>query len=45
LVGKGFQLVIEMVGMQKSGEKNCILLHDNCVVKDFEEEKGETLTA
>jgi len=36
LTGKGFQLVVEMVGKTKILEKNCILLKDNIVVEDYE---------
>lgn len=36
LTGKGFQLVVEMVGKTKIAEKNCILLKDNVVVEDYE---------
>jgi DNA repair ATPase RecN len=39
LTGKGFQLVVEMVGKSKVADKNCILLKDNCVVEDYEESK------
>jgi hypothetical protein len=45
LTGKGFQLVVEMVGKTKVADKNCILLRDNVVVEDYEEVVGETLTA
>lgn len=45
LTGKGFQLVVEMVGKTKVADKNCILLRDNVVVEDYEEVAGETLTA
>lgn len=45
LTGKGFQLVVEMVGKTKVADKNCILLRDNCIVEDYEEVAGETLTA
>jgi DNA repair exonuclease SbcCD ATPase subunit len=45
LTGKGFQLVVEMVGKTKVADKNCILLRDNCIVEDYEEVKGETLSA
>lgn len=45
LTGEGFQLVVEMVGKTKVADKNCILLRDNCIVEDYEEVKGETLTA
>lgn len=43
LTGKGFQLVVEMVGKTKVTDKNCILLRDNCIVEDYEEVKGETI--
>lgn len=39
LTGKGFQLVVEMVGKTKVADKNCILLRDNCIVEDYEETK------
>lgn len=45
LTGKGFQLVVEMVGKTKVADKNCILLRDNCIVENYEEVQGETLTA
>lgn len=37
LTGKGFQLVVEVVGKSKIADKNCILLRDNVVVEDYEE--------
>jgi hypothetical protein len=37
LTGKGFQLVVEMVGKQKITDKNCILLKDNIIVEDYAE--------
>lgn len=37
LTGKGFQLVVEVVGKKKVEDKNCILLRDNCVVENYEE--------
>jgi len=37
LTGKGFQLVVEVVGKEKVKDKNCILLRDNVVVDDFNE--------
>lgn len=37
LTGKGFQLVVEVVGKSKIAEKNCILLRDNIVVENYEE--------
>jgi len=43
LTGKGFQLVVEMVGKTKVADKNCILLRDNVVVDNYEEAKGETI--
>lgn len=39
LTGKGFQLVVEVVGKSKIADKNCILLRDNLVVEDYEESK------
>lgn len=36
LTGKGFQLVVEMVGKAKIADKNCILLRDNVIVEDYE---------
>lgn len=45
LTGKGFQLVVEMVGKTKVADKNCILLRDNIVVESYEEVSGETLSA
>jgi len=36
LTGKGFQLVVELVGKKKVIDKNCILLRDNVVVEDYE---------
>lgn len=36
LTGKGFQLVVEMVGKAKIADKNCILLRDNVIVSDYE---------
>lgn len=42
LTGKGFQLVVEVVGKSKIEDKNCILLRDNVVVEDYEQvEKPE----
>lgn len=38
LVGKGFQLVVEVVGKEKLSAKNCILLKDNVVVEDYSED-------
>jgi hypothetical protein len=35
LTGKGFQLVVEVVGKSKIADKNCILLRDNVVVDDY----------
>jgi chromosome segregation ATPase len=43
LTGKGFQLVVEMVGKTKVPEKNCILLRDNVVVEDYNEQKQPEL--
>lgn len=37
LTGKGFQLVVEIVGKSKIADKNCILLRDNVVVENYEE--------
>lgn len=37
LTGKGFQLVVELVGKKKVVDKNCILLKDNIVVEDYEQ--------
>jgi hypothetical protein len=37
LTGKGFQLVVEVVGKSKIADKNCILLRDNVVVEGYEE--------
>ena len=37
LAGKGFQLVVEVVGKSKIADKNCILLRDNVVVENYEE--------
>lgn len=36
LTGKGFQLVVEMVGKEKMIDKNCILLKDSVVVDSYE---------
>lgn len=41
LTGKGFQLVVEVVGKKKLTDKNCILLRDNCIVDNYEEDKTE----
>lgn len=43
LTGKGFQLVVEMVGKAKIAEKNCILLKDNIVVEDYQQSEQPTL--
>jgi energy-coupling factor transporter ATP-binding protein EcfA2 len=43
LTGKGFQLVVEMVGKTKVAEKNCILLRDNVIVDSYEETKQPEL--
>lgn len=40
LTGKGFQLVVEVVGKSKIADKNCILLRDNVVVEDYEVTKA-----
>lgn len=40
LTGKGFQLVVEVVGKSKIADKNCILLRDNVVVENYEETKA-----
>lgn len=45
LTGKGFQLVVELVGKSKLTDKNCILLRDNIVVENYEEVNGQQLTA
>lgn len=44
LTGKGFQLVVEMVGKTKISEKNCILLKDNLVVEDYESKDQQPLS-
>lgn len=41
LIGKGFQLVIEMVGTEKIIDKNCILLKDNVIVDNYDEQEKE----
>lgn len=41
LTGKGFQLVVEMVGKTKVADKNCILLRDNVVVENYQEAGNE----
>lgn len=41
LTGKGFQLVVEMVGKARVADKNCILLRDNVVVEDYQEAGNE----
>jgi hypothetical protein len=43
LTGKGFQLVIEVVGKSKLTDKNCILLKDNVIVEDYETVEQPTL--
>lgn len=43
LTGKGFQLVVEVVGKSKIADKNCILLRDNIVVEDYEESTMPTI--
>lgn len=40
LTGKGFQLVVEVVGKSKIADKNCILLRDNVVVEDYKESEA-----
>lgn len=44
LTGKGFQLVVEVVGKSKIADKNCILLRDNIVVEDYEESTAPVIT-
>lgn len=44
LTGKGFQLVLELVGKNKIEDKNCILLRDNCVVDNYEEIEKQEIT-
>lgn len=44
LTGKGFQLVVEIVGKAKIAEKNCILLKDNIVVEDYQAVEQPTLS-
>lgn len=44
LTGKGFQLVVELVGKKKINDKNCILLRDNVVVEDYETVSRPTLS-
>lgn len=44
LTGKGFQLVVEIVGKSKIADKNCILLKDNIVVEDYEAVKEPELS-
>lgn len=44
LTGKGFQLVVEMVGKSKIEDKNCILLRDNIVVENYEQVKEPELS-
>jgi hypothetical protein len=43
LTGKGFQLVVEMVGKEKIADKNCILLKDNVIVEDYNQSAKEDL--
>ncbi|MBX4188381.1 MAG: ATP-binding protein, partial [Candidatus Doudnabacteria bacterium] len=43
LTGKGFQLVVEMVGKAKVADKNCILLRDNVVVDSYKESTKEEI--
>lgn len=44
LTGKGFQLVVEMVGKSKIEDKNCILLRDNIVVENYQQVKEPELS-
>jgi hypothetical protein len=44
LTGKGFQLVLELVGKTKIDDKNCILLRDNIVVDTYEESEKQERT-
>jgi energy-coupling factor transporter ATP-binding protein EcfA2 len=44
LTGKGFQLVLELVGKSKIEDKNCILLRDNVVVDTYEESEKQEIT-
>lgn len=44
LTGKGFQLVLELVGKNKVEDRNCILLRDNCVVDTYEESEKQEIT-
>lgn len=44
LTGKGFQLVLELVGKTKIEDKNCILLRDNIVVDTYEESEKQEIT-
>lgn len=40
LTGKGFQLVLEMVGKEKITDKNCILLKDCKIVESYGKDKN-----
>jgi energy-coupling factor transporter ATP-binding protein EcfA2 len=44
LTGKGFQLVLELVGKNKVEDRNCILLRDNVVVDTYEESEKQEIT-
>jgi hypothetical protein len=44
LSGKGFQLVLELVGKTKIEDRNCILLRDNIVVDTYEESEKQEIT-
>lgn len=44
LTGKGFQLVVEVVGKSKIADKNCILLRDNVIVEVYEETKAPEIS-
>ncbi len=44
LTGKGFQLVLELVGKTKIEDRNCILLRDNIVVDTYEESEKQEIT-
>jgi hypothetical protein len=43
LTGKGFQLVVELVGQAKVTGKNCILLRSNAVVESYDDTKQPEL--
>lgn len=45
LTGKGFQLVIELVGRKAISDKNCIILRQCKVVESYEDEVKENLAA